>query len=838
MSPADGIGRTLPPVLEPLRELALDLRWTWSHGADSLWRTLDPDAWQRLKNPWSLLQDVSGERLAEFEKTPAAMAELERLTAAREGYLGDGTWFARSHGGSLRTVAYFSMEFGLGEALPLYAGGLGVLAGDVLKTASDLGVPLIGVGLLYSAGYFRQIVDHDGAQHEAYPYNDPTALPISPVRGANGSWLHVTLDLAGRPLYLRIWRARVGRTVLYLLDSNDPLNAPADRGITSRLYGSDKDERFLQEVVLGVGGWRMLQALGLPVDILHLNEGHPAFAILERIRSLMESAHLSFDDSLWATRAGNIFTTHTALEAAFDSYDTSFVERHRAILEPYVARLGLTFAELMALGRRDPANSAEPFTLSYLALRGCIATNAVSALHTAVSRRLFGGLFPRWPEHEVPVQQVTNGVHVPTWDAASFDTLWERRCGKDRWLGPIDRLGAAIGATTDEELWDARQRSRECLVQVVRHRLVRQLAARAAAAPAITQAREIFDPTVLTLGFARRFTPYKRLTLLLSDPARFVRLLTDARRPVQLVVAGKAHPTDAAGKEMVQQWVRFAHRPDVRPHVVFLEDYDLTLAEEIVRGVDVWLNTPLRPWEACGTSGMKVLANGGLNVSTLDGWWAEAYRPDVGWSIESHGAMGSDADADELYRILEEDLVPLFYARDEGGLPRKWLSRVRQSMALLTPRFSGNRMLAEYVEKLYLPAAATLRTREQSGFGKAAALAEWERMLRAHWPAIDVGALEAREHDGALCVSVVVTLGAIDSGSVLIELYADPLANDAAIRAPMERRESLPGLPNAARYEVELRTSRPLWHFTARVLPRGESVSVPTEIPLIAWGKR
>jgi starch phosphorylase len=835
----DGIGRVLPPALEPLRDLALDLRWTWSHAADSLWRRLDPGAWEQLENPWSLLQDVSDERLAAFERTPAAMAELARLTEAREAYLAAGTWFGRKQGGSLRAVAYFSMEFGLGEALPLYAGGLGVLAGDVLKTASDLGVPLIGVGLLYQTGYFRQIIDNDGAQREVYPYNDPTALPISPVRAANGSWLHVTLDLAGRPLFLRIWRARVGRTALYLLDSNDPLNEPPDRGITSRLYGSDKDERFLQEVVLGIGGWRMLQLLGIEVDVLHLNEGHPAFAILERVRSLMNFAHLSFDAALWAARAGTVFTTHTALEAAFDSYDAAFVDRHRAMLEPYVAQLGLSFDALMALGRRDPANSGEPFTLSYLALRGSIATNAVSALHTSVSRRLFRGLFPRWPEHEVPVQQVTNGVHMPTWDAPSFDTLWETRCGKGLWLGPIDGLGETIGAATDEELWDARQRSRAWLVRVVRQRLARQLAARNADTSAVAHAREIFDPTTLTLGFARRFTPYKRPTLLLSDPARLVRLLTDPRRPVQVVVAGKAHPSDAAGKEMVQAWVRFAQRAEVRPHVVFLEDYDITLAEEMVRGVDVWLNTPLRPWEACGTSGMKVLASGGLNVSTLDGWWAEAYRKDVGWAIAGDGATEPDAaDANELYRVLEEEVVPMFYTRDESGVPRQWLSHVRQSMARLTPRFSANRMLAEYVEKLYLPAAATLRARDEGGFDKARELAEWERSLRVHWSAIDVGAIEAREHDGSLCVSVIVTLGAIDSASVLVELYADAVADDAAIAAPMERRESLAGLPNGARYEVALRTSRPLWHFTARAVPQREGVSIPSEIPLIAWGRR
>ena len=828
----------LPQSLAPLRDLALDLRWTWSHSADDLWRTLDADAWERLQNPWLLLQNVSDERLAQFAAAPGAMGQLSRLTAARGAYLARQAWFARAHGDALHAVAYFSMEFGLGEALPLYAGGLGVLAGDLLKTASDLGVPLVGVGLLYHQGYFRQVIAADGRQREAYPFNDVTSLPVEPVRTGSGAWLHVTLDLAGRLLYLRVWRARVGRTALYLLDSNDPLNAPADRGITGRLYGTDKEERFLQEVVLGVGGWRMLQALGIEPEILHLNEGHPAFAILERARCLMERAQLPFDAALWATRAGNIFTTHTALESAFDSYDARFVERHRAMLEPYVTRLGLTFEQLMALGRRHPDNADEPFTLSYLALRGSVATNAVSAVHTDVSRRLFRDAFPRWPDTEIPVEQVTNGVHVPSWDSRSLDALWEARCGKERWLGSIEGLSAAMGATTNDELWTARQQSRESLVTIVRTRMQRQLAARGAQWAALAAAAQMFDGSTLTLGFARRFTPYKRPTLLLSDPARLIRLLTDPRRPLQLVVAGKAHPDDVLGKEMVQQWVTFAQQPEVRQHVAFLEDYDMALAEEMVRGVDVWLNTPRRPWEACGTSGMKVLANGGLNLSVLDGWWSEAYTADVGWAIDVGCSASDDArDAEKLYRILEEEVVPLFYRRDEQGSPGAWLARVRHSVAQLTPRFSANRMLAEYVEGMYLPAAEQLRFRSGQQYREACALSEWERTLRAHWSAIDVGPIAGRGENGVLCVTVDVVLGSIDPEWVLVELYADGLAGAASVRLPMTRRASAPGLPNGARYVAQLETDRPLWHFTPRVLPRRPGVRLPAELPLIAWGR-
>jgi starch phosphorylase len=831
----------VPPALEPLVDLALDLRWTWSHAADNLWRTLDSEAWDRLENPWTLLHDVSDARLESLARNPTALAELSRLTAAREAYLADGGWFSRAHREGVRAIAYFSMEFGLGEALPLYAGGLGILAGDVLKAASDLGVPLVGVGLLYQEGFFRQVIEADGRQREVYPFNEPLSLPIEPVRARDGSWLHVTLDLPGRLLFVRIWRARVGRTALYLLDSNDPRNAPTDRGATGRLYGSDKDERFLQEVILGVGGWRMLQALGLDVEICHLNEGHPAFAILERALNFMERSHVPFDVALWATRAGNVFTTHTALGAAFDSYDASFVDRHRPMLESYVARLGLTFDQLMALGRRNAADESEPFTLSYLALRGCLGTNAVSALHTDVSRRLFRDLFPRWPEHEVPVQQITNGVHVPTWDSPSFDALWEKCCGKDRWLGGVEQLAESISCATDAELWSARGESRHALVRVIRQRMPRQLARRGASAAAVAAAARTFDPDTLTIGFARRFTAYKRPTLLLSDRARLTRLLSDPRRPVQLVIAGKAHPDDLAGKELVAEWVRFAQEPTVRDHVVFLEDYDMTLAEELVRGVDVWLNTPRRPWEACGTSGMKVVCSGGLNASVLDGWWAEAYSPDVGWAIGDRGIRAGEADAHDaeaLYRLLEDEIVPLFYARDESGRPAGWLARVRQSMARLTPQFSGNRMLGQYVEELYLPGAVQLRRRIADDNREARALAEWERSLRLHWSAVSLGALQARAENGTLDVTVAVQLGPIDPGSVAVELYADPVQNEPAMRVALERGATPPGVADGAVYHARFQTTRPASHFTPRAFARHAGVRTPTELPLISWGRR
>lgn len=838
----DHATRTLPPAVEPLVDLARDLRWTWSHAADGLWRMLDARAWERLENPWTLLQDVGNERLTAFAGNAEAIAELARLTAARQAYLADGGWFSRARKDAVRGIAYFSMEFGIGEALPLYAGGLGILAGDVLKCASDLGVPLIGVGLLYQQGYFRQLIDRDGQQRETYPFNDPMSLPIEPVRTSSGAWLHVPLEFPGRLVYLRVWQAQVGRTWLYLLDSNDPLNSPVDRGITSRLYTGREDERFLQEVVLGVGGWRMLEMLGRDVEICHLNEGHPAFAILERARAFMVRHAVPFDVALWATRAGNVFTTHTAMESAFDSYGYDFVDRHRTLLEPFVARLGLTFEQLMALGRRHPDDVHEPFTLSYLALRGCVATNAVSALHTEVSRRLFADLFPRWPLAEVPVQQVTNGVHVPSWDAQSFDALWEKWCGKARWMGTTEKLRDGINKVPDTELWAARNSSRESLVGAVRVRMTRQLAARGSDAATVAMATRVFDPAALTIGFARRFTPYKRPELLLRDPPRLKKLLLDRVRPVQLVIAGKAHPDDVLGKEIITRWLAFAQEPDVRAHVVYLEDYDITLAETLVRGVDVWLNTPRRPWEACGTSGMKVVCSGGLNCSELDGWWAEAFTRDVGWAIDSTVTESADdaahdaRDAETLYTLLEREIVPLFYTRDEAGLPRQWLARVRRSMAELTPRFSANRMVMQYVDDLYAPAARRLRARLANDACEARSLAEWDRALRLGWESLGVGVTEFCRDGGRLCASVAVHVGVIDPDSIVVELYADAVDGEPAIRIPLIQASVETDGSRVVLYRGSVSTTRPAWHFTARVMPRRDGVRLPTELPLIRWG--
>ncbi len=831
--------RPLPEKIEALRELALDLRWTWSHAADRLWERLAPELWARTENPWLILQSISERRLHEAAGDAQFCTELQRLTQMRRGYQQADTWCGQTYAAeSARySIAYFCMEYGLAEALPLYSGGLGILAGDHLKTASDLGLGLVAVGLLYQEGYFRQMLDALGAQLEFYPHTVPSYLPITAVRDAEGAWLEVPLELPGRTLVLRVWHAQVGRVSLYLLDSNDPLNSPADRGITSKLYGYGTETRLVQELVLGIGGWRALKRLGVPVHVCHLNEGHAAAVTLERARDHMQVHNVNFWQALWATRAGNVFTTHTPVAAAFDTFPVSLLEKYA---RRYVEGLGVAPEALLALGRANPHDGEEPFNMGYLAMRTCAWVNGVSALHGEVSRRIFQPLYPRWPQLEVPVTHVTNGVHVPSWDSPWADALWTQACGKGRWLGTVESLGAAIAALGDHALWALVGEERRQLIEYARRRLARQLGQRGAHEAVIAAAARVLDPGVLTLGFARRFTAYKRPNLLLHDPERLVRLLTNRQRPVQIIVAGKAHPRDALGKEFVRAWAQFAEHPEVRGRAVFLEDYDMALAQELVQGVDVWINTPRRPWEACGTSGMKVLVNGGLNLSELDGWWAEAYRPEVGWALgdgrEHDGGEWDVIEAEQLYRLLEQEIVPMFYARDAQGVPRAWVARIRASLAELAPRFSSNRMLREYVEQMYLPAARAFEQRCAEDGRRAAQLDAWANRLRQGWHAIRFGGFEHQGTDGGWCFTLQVYLGEIPPEAVAVELYADPpLPGAAPVVQLMQRAEAIPGASSAYVYRARIASERPADHFTPRVVPYHAQARVPAELGLIRW---
>jgi starch phosphorylase len=823
---------------DSLAELALDMRWYWNHSADEVWRQLDPALWELTYNPWVVLQTVSRDRLHRALADPTFRRKVDGLLEAMGREAESPAWFQQNHPQSpLTSVAYFSMEFMLSEALPIYSGGLGNVAGDQLKTASDLGVPVVGVGLLYQQGYFRQVIDKEGAQQALFPYNDPGQLPITPLREPNGEWLRLELKLPGYSLWLRAWQVQVGRVKLYLLDSNDPANFPARRGITSELYGGGPELRLNQEMVLGIGGWRLLKALGIKPEVCHLNEGHAAFAVLERTRTFMEETEQPFEVALAVTRAGNLFTTHTPVAAGFDRFD-------RALIEQYLGwyaqnKLGISFHDFMALGRQDPNNDFEPFNMAYLAVRGSGAVNGVSRLHGQVSRRIFTPLFPRWPENEVPIGHVTNGVHMSSWDSEEADALWTDSCGKDRWHGTLETLEKDMRAVPDSRLWECRASARQSLIDYVRGRLSRQLEAAGASSEDVEDGKHIFDANVLTMGFARRFAPYKRPNLLLHDPERLFRIITDPQRPVQLIIAGKAHPADYPGQAMIREWTQFIRRPEVRKHVVFLSDYDMLLTGQLVQGVDVWINTPRRPWEACGTSGMKVLVNGGINLSELDGWWAEAYTPELGWALGDGKEHGDDpawdaVEADMLYTLLEREIIPEFYTRGPNGVPAAWVARIRESMGRLTPIFSANRTVRQYTEQYYIPAATAYRERAADKGTMGANLMNLQRALERSWSDLRFGEVKVRSDSEKHAFVLQLYLGGLDPNSVRVEIYADGVNGNEPKHQEMVRGRQLMGA-NGFIYSAQVPSDRPVTDYTARVIPHFPGVAVPLEVARILW---
>ena len=831
-------------VVNSLTELALNLDWSWSYAADDLWRQLDTELWGLTHNPWVILQTVSRERLLAVSSTPQFQRTLNEVLETRAKREEAANWFQRClPEAPLSRIAYFSMEFMLSDALPIYSGGLGNVAGDQLKAASDLGLPVTGIGLLYQRGYFRQHINAEGMQEALYPFNEPGQLPIRPVRQLNGELLRIAVDLPGLRMWLRAWEVRVGRIHLYLLDTNDPANPPTYRGITSELYGGGPEVRMAQEIVLGIGGWRLLLALGKQPDICHLNEGHAAFVVLERARDFMESNGVPFDVALAATRAGNLFTTHTPVEAGFDRFTPQLMDIFfRSYASDY---LHIPVDELLALGRQNPQGSSEPFNMALLAMRGSGAVNGVSRLHGQVSRRIFHSLFPRSPEAEVPVGYVTNGVHVPVWDSAHADDLWTEVCGKRMWTTHlkvndlIRELGENVRQVSDVRLWQMRSASRKSLVDYVRRQLARQIAGHGGRREDIDLAKRIFEPDALTIGFARRFATYKRPNLLLHDPERLLAILTNKEKPVQLVIAGKAHPQDGPGQEMIQRWIEFIRRGPARSHVVFLADYDMRMAEHLVQGVDLWLNTPRRPWEACGTSGMKVLVNGGLNVSELDGWWAEAYSDDVGWALGDGLEHGDDPawdakEAEQLYTLLAQEVIPEFYNRDNSGIPAGWTARVRESMARLMPAFSATRCVLEYTEKYYLPLAAAYLRRASDSGKRAASLLDWKRHLADRWSRLRFGSVRIESTDMHHHFDVQVHLDEMDPGAIQVELYADAANGDEPIRQVMVRRESLVG-QNVWHYTASVPTTRPAENFTPRIVPFHPEAFIPLEAPEILW---
>ncbi|MBS0625277.1 MAG: alpha-glucan family phosphorylase [Verrucomicrobia bacterium] len=814
-----------------LEELALDLIWSWNRSTDTIWEQLDPELFANTHNPWVILQTVSKEKLRKFlsDKTFRKTVD-DLLKMDKKCHNPSDTWFQKKYPQASKScIAYFSMEFMLSEALPIYSGGLGNVAGDQLKAASDLGVPVVGVGLLYQQGYFRQIIDHDGAQQAVYPYNSPLQLPIIPLRKPDGEWLRIEVSFPGWSLWFRAWEVKVGRVKLYLLDSNDAANYPAHRGVTSELYGGDSEMRIKQEIVLGVGGWRLLKMIGLRPEVCHLNEGHAAFAILERAKSCMEENGLTFEEALAATRAGNLFTTHTAVPAGFDRFSPDLIEKY---MMPYAKNhLGISHLEdLMALGRENPSDPNEPFNMAYLALRGSGAVNGVSRLHEVISRKIFAPLFPRRPIDEVPIGHVTNGIHTPSWNSAPAEKIWGEYCGSARWLGETKDLKFDLQKVSDERLWNMRNEARRLMIEYGRKRLPSILAARGNPPEEVEMAKHLFDTKALTLGFARRFATYKRPNMLLHDKERLTKILTNPDYPVQLILAGKAHPADKPGQAMIQEWIHYLRRPEIRPHVIFLSDYDVLMAEKLVQGVDVWINTPRRPWEACGTSGMKVLVNGGLNVSELDGWWAEAYAPEVGWAIGDGQEHGDDPawdakEAMQLYDLLEKEIIPQFYHRDVNGIPITWIAKVRESMARLTPIFCANRAVRDYTEKHYIPAFENYQKRSENEFALAKKIAEWQRSLSVKWSHVHFGEVKIN----SLTVEVELHLDGLTPDEVLVELYAN---GSPPTKIPMK---PLSGSSGAYLYQAQVPRGRSPADFCPRAIPQFPSLSTPLEAPQILW---
>jgi len=824
---------------DSLSELTLDMRWSWDHAADEIWQKLDPSLWDLTHNPWVVLQTVSRDHFKSVMNDPEFRSKIDALVNSRKDANKAPAWFQQNYPHSpLTCVAYFSMEFMLSEALPIYSGGLGNVAGDQLKTASDLGVPVVGIGLLYQQGYFRQEIDLNGMQQALFPYNDPGQLPITPLRQPNGEWLRLEIALPGYSVWLRAWQVQVGRTKLYLLDSNDAANFPVHRGITSELYGGGPELRLKQELVLGIGGWRLLNALGIHPQVCHLNEGHAAFAILERAYSFMKDTGQPFDVALAATRAGNLFTTHTAVAAGFDCFSPSLIEQY---LGGYAEqKLGISRHQLLALGRKDPNNESEKFNMAYLAVRGSRAVNGVSRLHGDVSRHIFEPLFPKWPTNEVPVGHITNGVHMPTWDSKEADDIWTGACGKDRWLGMNKTLEQDIRQVSDEKLWEMRTNANKALIKFAIEYVSKQLFGSGHSSDSIERAKHSFDPNKLTLGFARRFATYKRPNLLLHDPQRLFRLLTNPEFPVQLIIAGKAHPGDHMGQDLIKEWMQFIRQKGVHPPVIFLADYDMQVSEQLVQGVDVWINTPRRPWEASGTSGMKVLVNGGINLSELDGWWAEAYTSEVGWALgdgkEHHDdPVWDNLEAEQLYNILEQEVVPEFYNRDKKGIPTTWISRMRESMAQLTPRFSADRTVREYTEQHYLPAATAYLERIANKGAKGKQIIDGLHTLEQKWNSMYFGKVKYETIKQQHKFEVQIYFNDLDPDSIEIQLFADGINKEAPIVKKMTRGTKLKGDANGYLYDASVNAIRPAFDYTARAIPYLPNVSVPLEISRILW---
>jgi starch phosphorylase len=840
----------IPDRLKELVHLATNLAWTWDPEAIDLFRRLDPKQllWERCyANPIKMLGLVSQERLVELTSDEGFLASLDRVSARLTSYLERPTWFDQAYPKHGLCVAYFCAEFGIVEGLRLYSGGLGILAGDHLKSASDLGIPLVAVGLMYRRGYFRQYLNADGWQQEQYPEADYYNLPITLERRSDGAPVIVEVEFPGRKVQAQVWHAQVGRVPLYLLDTDIEANGPEDRAITGYLYGGDRDMRMRQEILLGVGGIRALDAMGIEPSVCHINEGHSAFLTLERIRRVMVRHKVGFAAAREAVAASNVFTTHTPVPAGIDVFTPELMDRY---FGPYYRQLGLSPEAFLGLGRQNPADRNEPFSMAVLAIRLSGATNGVSALHGRVSRRMWSGLWPDVPVDDLPITSITNGVHVRGWISHDMAGLFDSYLGP-RWIShPADHsIWDRVEQIPDAELWRTHERRRERLAAFARRRLRMQLEHRGAPPAEREQAEEVLDPKALTIGFARRFATYKRATLLFHDSERLARILGDPQRPVQIIYAGKAHPADQEGKDFIRQVVHFARRPEFRQRIVFLEDYDIKVGRYLYQGVDVWLNTPRRPLEASGTSGMKATFNGAINISVLDGWWDEAYDGTNGWAV-GHGEEYEDPDyhdqveSQAIYQMLENEVVPMFYARGRDGVPREWVRRMKNAMRTLCPAYSASRMVKEYTERLYLPGEQRWEILGANGLERAQALAAWKERVRANWKGVALQSVEAEmvaslEAETTRPVRAEITLGALAPKDVSVVLYAGPLSGEGEITSATVSEMKVEGSPRTGAYiysgSLQGQTTG-LHGFRVRILPAHEDLWNPLHMNCITWG--
>ena len=843
---------TLPKRLESLRKVAFNLWWTWTQEARDLFIRLDGALWNSSgHNPVAMLGALSQEHLQELSKDEGFLAHLDRVKESLDEYLKAKTWYDETAGDRARApIAYFSAEFGLHESLPIYSGGLGLLAGDHMKSASGLGLPLAGVGIFYYNGYFRQYLNADGWQQEYLQGNDFFNLPCVLERGKDGRPVTVSIELPGREVRLQAWRLQVGRVPIFLLDAQLEANRKEERTLTDQLYGGDHEHRFLQEVVLGIGGLRMLRALGHDPAVCHMNEGHSAFLALERIRILVQEKGLTFDQAREAVIPGNIFTTHTPVPAGIDRYGADLIDRY---FGSWYEQLGCDRRAFFALGRARPHDEAEPFSMAILALKTAGFANGVSKLHGAVSRQMFRELWPEVPLEEVPITSITNGVHVRSYASDQLNELFTRYVGV-RWpfdAAVTDADWKGPQQLPDSELWRVHERRRVILVTWARQRLQRQLKRGGAGPSEIAAAEEALDPEALTIGFARRFATYKRGTLLFRDPDRLARILGDRNRPVQVIFAGKAHPKDEAGKQFIQQITRQARDERFKLRVIFLEDYDIVVARYLVQGVDVWLNNPRRPLEASGTSGMKAAANGALNCSILDGWWCEGYDGTNGWAI-GRGEEYSDLEYQDqvesraLYELLEKEIVPLFYQRGADGLPREWIQRMKRSLQTCIPVFSSTRMVREYAERFYLPSGERFHALQKENLRAARELWDWKMGLFQRWAQIRIEEATAAQTEalpvgGTLEVSARVHLGPIHHDAVEVQVYSGTLDEQGQIvsgRAFSLRRDAK--WKGDAGYHL-YRGNVPCaasgrFGYAVRVLPHHPNLPSPFVPGLITWG--